>query len=42
MNLVDTEEKIVVWDDIMKIFVVKFKRDVKLRTSWNKRIFKLK
>ena len=41
INLVDTEEKIVVWDDTMKIFVVKFKRDVKLRTSWNKRIFGL-
>ena len=38
-NLVDTEEKVVVWDDTMKIFVVKFKRDVKLRNSWNKRIF---
>ena len=30
------EEKVVVWDDTMKIYVVKFKRDVKLRK--NKRI----
>ena len=27
INLVDTEEKVVVWDDTMKIFVVKFKLD---------------
>ena len=34
INLVDTEEKVVVWDDTMNIFVVKFKGDVKLHTSW--------
>ena len=39
INLVDTEEKVVIWDDTMKIFVVKFKQDVKLHTFYNKRIF---